>query len=82
MLLQDTFEEIMSTTEELDFANDELARAQMELSCALSAIQNLLKIMDIDKELKEMLVSTFCSTVRDMDYQVNQICYMDTLVIY
>lgn len=74
-LVQDTFNEIMSAAEELDYANGELTKAQIELSCALSIIQNLLKIMDIDKELKKILVSTFCSDVQDMDFQVSKICY-------
>lgn len=70
ILLQDTFTEIMNATERLEYANDELTKAQIELSCALNIVQNLLKIMDIDQELKELLVSTFCSSVHDMDSQV------------
>ncbi|XP_018575245.1 protein PTHB1 [Anoplophora glabripennis] len=69
ILLQDTYTEIMNATEQLEYACNELTKAQVELSCALNIVQNLLTIMDIDQELRELLVSTFCSSVHDMDSQ-------------
>ncbi|XP_057670640.1 protein PTHB1 isoform X1 [Diorhabda carinulata] len=69
ILMDDTYLEIISTIEKLTEANKELVKSQIKLSCALNLIGNLIKIMNIEENLKENLVSVFCPTVDDLESQ-------------
>ncbi|XP_019878207.2 protein PTHB1 [Aethina tumida] len=68
-LLEDTYSDIIKITDELVEETRNLVRSQVELSCALKVIKNLVEIMDIKKELKEQITSLFCENVMDIDSQ-------------
>lgn len=70
-LLEDTYSDIIKITDELVEETRNLVRSQVELSCALKVIKNLVEIMDIKKELKEQITSLFCENVMDIDSQVS-----------
>lgn len=74
ILIKDTYTEILKTVLKLQEANGELFKAQTELTCALNLIGNLIKIMNIDDKLKEILLSVFCPSVEDLDSQVRKYC--------
>ncbi|XP_028132016.1 protein PTHB1 isoform X1 [Diabrotica virgifera virgifera] len=69
VLMKDTYNEIDNTIQMLNKANKKLTKAQVELSCVLNLIENLIKIMDIDNKMKEEIVSIFCPSVDDIESQ-------------
>ncbi|CAH1104899.1 unnamed protein product [Psylliodes chrysocephalus] len=81
ILIKDTYTEILKTVLKLQEANGELFKAQTELTCALNLIGNLIKIMNIDDKLKEILLSVFCPSVEDLDSQ-NWEDVMDSTLCY
>ncbi|CAG9853875.1 unnamed protein product [Phyllotreta striolata] len=69
ILMKDTYKETLKATESLRKANDELLKAQIELTCALKLTGQLIKLTKIEDGLKNTLVSAFCATVEDLESQ-------------
>nr|XP_023015826.1 protein PTHB1 [Leptinotarsa decemlineata] len=81
ILLEDTHSDIIEVTEKLKSANFELCRARTNLSCGLNLLFNMMKVMDVDRKLKESLESVFCPSVQDLESQ-NWEDVMDSSLCY
>lgn len=68
-LLKDTFAEIMKISSAIEGEREKLSKAQTELSSGLNLISNLLRLMDIKKELSTF-ESIFSPHVHDLETQV------------
>lgn len=75
MLLKDTFTEIMKISSEIQDERKELCEAQVQLSCALNLISNLLRLMDFKKELSTF-ESVFSPYIYDLDNQVSFVLFL------
>ncbi|RZC35649.1 PTHB1 [Asbolus verrucosus] len=69
LLLEDTYNEMMKITENLEKEMINLFKSQNELSCALHVLVNLIKLMDCNSNVAELIESTFNSFVYDLDGQ-------------
>ncbi|CAG9760691.1 unnamed protein product [Ceutorhynchus assimilis] len=69
LLLNDTYLEIMETTEKLDNELEVLSKSQTNLSCALNLLKQLVELFAMDSDLLKMVHSAFCINVYDLDGQ-------------
>lgn len=70
LLLEDTYADISEITDKLECEQENLAKAQSDLACALYLAKQLIDLLHIDKDLLSMINSLFCTNVKDLDTQV------------
>lgn len=70
LLLNDTFDEIINKTSNLQICIEELKKTQIDLSCVLNLVLNLIRIMGIPGEILPQLESAFFPMIEDIDGQV------------
>ncbi|XP_030761020.1 protein PTHB1 isoform X2 [Sitophilus oryzae] len=69
LLLDDTYTDILEATEQLENEMDNLSKAQIDLSCVVHLVKQLIGMMEIGSGLMEMINSTFCTRVYDLETQ-------------
>ncbi|XP_050305272.1 protein PTHB1 [Anthonomus grandis grandis] len=81
-LLDDTHADILEAAGNLESENEKLFKCQINLSCALHLIKQLIGLLNIDDELVTYLNSIFCPLVNDIEGQAwedvmdGSLCYL------
>lgn len=70
ILLRNTYENIILMTEKLEEGKDDLLKSQIETSCALNLLGNLLNLLDDNGRNMLPVKATFSSNVYDYESQV------------
>ncbi|KAF7277935.1 hypothetical protein GWI33_009051 [Rhynchophorus ferrugineus] len=81
LLLNDTYSDIIFVTEFLENAKGKLVKTQTNLSCVIYLARQLIDLMDINSGVTEMVKSTFCGRIYDLDSQAWE-DVMDTCLCY
>lgn len=76
ILLDDTYGDIMNISDHLVEEMSKLEQSQVELTCGLKVVGNLIKLMDINKDLAEMLEAIFSQVVCDLEAQVSKTVFL------
>lgn len=71
ILLDDTYGDIMNISDHLVDEMAKLEEIQVELTCALKVVSNLIKLMATNKDLLDMLEAIFSQVVCDLETQVS-----------
>lgn len=80
LLLNDTFDEIMNTTNTLQISIEELKKSQIDLSCVLNLVLNLIRIKGIPSDALQQIEAAFDPVIEDIDGQVRIILYSLSLL--
>ncbi|XP_044271066.1 protein PTHB1 [Tribolium madens] len=69
LLLGDTYSEIMKLTEEFEEEKNNLVKRRNELSSILHLVINIIKLMDVNMKVRQLIESAFSPVIYDIDGQ-------------